>query len=73
MKCKRCAAEVKDDKEETLSAARWGWTLAPDPGLGQDAYGTIPGFWYACPDCSDDDQKDAFSYARPRALQESMT
>lgn len=64
MKCKYCDAEVADDKEKTLAAAHWGWTLAPDPGLGADAFGTIPGYWYACPDCSDKEHKDAFAYAR---------
>lgn len=64
MKCKRCSAEVADDKDETLAVAHWGWTLAPDPGLGQDGHGDIPGWFYACLECSDDDQKDAFAFAR---------
>jgi hypothetical protein len=64
MKCKRCNAEIADDREKTLAAARWGWAMAPDPGLGQDAYGDIPGWWYACADCSDDGYQDAFAYAR---------
>lgn len=64
VKCKHCSAEVADEKDETFAAARWGWTMAPDPGLGRDAYGDLPGWWYACPDCSDDDQKDAFRFAR---------
>ena len=62
MKCKRCDAEVKDDKALTLARAGWGWTMAPDPGLGEDAHGVIPGWWYACPDCSDEDQKNAFAH-----------
>lgn len=64
MKCKFCDATVADDKAETLAAARWGWALAPDPGLGYDAHGPIPGYWYACPECSDEDSRDAFSFAR---------
>ena len=62
MKCKRCDAEVADAEEATLAAAGWGWTLAQD--FGFDANGLIPGYWYACPDCSDDDMKDAFSFVR---------
>lgn len=64
MKCKRCDAEVADERYETLAAARWGWTPAPDPGLGDDGYGPIPGWWYACPDCSDEDMKDAWAWVR---------
>lgn len=64
MKCKFCDATVKDDKDKTLAAAQWGWVLAPDPGLGYDHAGPIPGWWYACPDCSDEDHRDAFALAR---------
>jgi hypothetical protein len=67
MKCKRCEAEVANDKVITLARAHWGWTLAPDSGLGDDGYGPIPGYWYACPDCSDEDHKDAFSFALRKA------
>lgn len=65
MKCKCCDAEVADDKDETLAAARWGWVMAPDPGLGIDHTGEpIPGWWYACPDCSDPDRRDAWADVR---------
>lgn len=64
MKCKFCDATVKDDKAKTLAEAHWGWVLAPDPGLGSDYAGVIPGYWYACSACSDEDQRDAFSFAR---------
>lgn len=67
MKCKWCDAEVADDKEETLAAAKWGWTMAPDVGLGEDAYGVVPGWWYACPACSDPGMQDAFFYVRRKA------
>lgn len=66
MKCKWCDATVKDDSDETLGAAHWGWTLAPDPGLGRDSGGVIPGYFYACPDHSDSDMKDAFAFTRNR-------
>lgn len=64
MRCKGCYAEVADDRSETLAAARWGWMMAPDPGLGYDAYGPLPGWFYACPDCSDSDMKDAWASHR---------
>jgi hypothetical protein len=64
VKCKRCAATVADDRDETLALARWGWTMAPDPGLGEDSSGIVPGWFYACPECSDDDSKDAFAFVR---------
>jgi hypothetical protein len=48
-----CGATVPDAADETLAAAHWGWKLAPDPGLGSDAHGVLPGWFYACPNCSD--------------------
>lgn len=73
MKCKWCDATVENDHEVTLAKARWGWTLAPDFGLGSDAFGPIPGYWYACPDCADEGQKDAFSWALSPTLKSSPT
>ncbi len=64
LQCKCCDATVADEQEDTLADARWGWTMAPDPGLGEDRHGPIPGWFYACPDHSDDDMKDAWSYVR---------
>lgn len=56
VKCKWCDATVADSSDAALAATRWGWTLAPD-------FGGL-GFWYACPECSDDNMKDAFVSAR---------
>lgn len=60
MRCKICDAEVPDDSDETLAKHGWGWVMAPDPGLGEDRGGPIPGYFYACPEHSDPDKRDAF-------------
>lgn len=65
MKCKCCDATVADDADPTLAAARWGWVIADDPGLGEDGAGrSIPGWFYACFDCSDPDRRDAWASER---------
>lgn len=46
----QCKAEIPNDKMKTMKTAGWGWILQPDPGLGEDSDGYIPGYFYACAD-----------------------
>jgi len=42
--------------------------MAPDPGLGEDSRGPIPGYFFACPECSEADHRDCWDYVRNQAL-----
>lgn len=64
MQCKKCDAKVEVPEggnsdlgafSAALHEAHWGWVMAPDPGLGNDAYGVVPGWFYACPNCKAED------------------
>jgi hypothetical protein len=64
MKCHGCDAEVPDSKDETLAAARWGWMWGNDPAMVDGAGNFIPSAYYACPDCSEVDMRDAWARVR---------
>jgi hypothetical protein len=58
--CHGCDAEIHDTTDATLALHHWGWML--------DLSGDEPTLFYACPECSDPDDTDAWSHVRVAAL-----